>query len=314
MKPHTLADALRADVEDLAYAFATKRFWRTCLLTAFGSLLFCIAINSLLIPNNFLSGGITGISLFLFYLFRGPSLGLIYWALNVPIMYLAWRNMSLRYLVISAFGVVITGVGLDMTRGLQIPVSNPILAAILAGVISGAGSGIYLRYGGSTGGMDIIATMMRRKFGVPMGISFISVNMSIVAVNALLHNVDIALYTGIYMFVHSTVVDKVQAGFSNRKTVIIVTEHAEVIAQKIITVLGRGVTLLHASGAYEKREMRVVYTVINMLELGRVKEILYEIDPAAFVSISETSEVIGNRFHSWEEHGFEQRHLHKKAS
>ncbi|HET6346921.1 MAG TPA: YitT family protein, partial [Myxococcota bacterium] len=185
---------------------------------------------------------------------------------------------------------------------------DPLMAAIIAGVLSGTGVGLYLRYGGSAGGMDIVAAVLRRKVGIPMGTTFISVNfLNVVAGGLISRSLDIAFYTFIAMFVHSRMVERMQAGFSARKACFIVTSQADAIAEQIIRTLNRGVTFLHGSGGMSQQPTRVVYTVINMIELARLKEIIFNLDPAAFISINNASEVIGNRFVSWADEGFAHR-------
>jgi uncharacterized membrane-anchored protein YitT (DUF2179 family) len=121
------------------------------------------------------------------------------------------------------------------------------------------------------------------------------------------HSLDIAFYTSIAMFVHSAMVDRMQSGFSARKAAIIVTSEPDAIAEQVLKRLNRGVTFLHGSGAKSQTQKRILYTVINMIELARLKEIIFDVDPRAFVAISNTAEVIGNRFVTWEEQGFAKR-------
>ena len=305
MSAQKLAAHLRADVEDVVRAFGTWRFWRAILATAVGTTIFCIGINGVIVPHKFIAGGISGISLLVYYLVGWPSLGLIYWAINVPILLLAWRTMSLRYVVVSLAGVFMTGLCLDFTRGVHIPIHEPILAAILAGCLMGTGVGFYLRFGGSTGGMDIVATLVKRRFGVAMGVTMISVNVLNVVANGFVSSLDVALASGIALYVHSVVIDRFQAGFSQRKLVFIVSSKAHELSELITKQLGCGVTCLHAAGGYRHREGDVLYTVINVVELARLKELLYANDRDVFVAITDASEVIGTRFLTWEQQGFE---------
>ncbi|MBU3918160.1 YitT family protein, partial [bacterium] len=120
----------------------------------------------------------------------------------------------------------------------------------------------------------------------------------------LIHDLNSALYTGIFMYVQSFALNKVLTGFSERKAVFIISHKPDEIAEQVMKRLDRGITFFHSSGGYTHQEKRVIYTVINMRELGRLKEMLFQTDPDAFVAISNTSEVIGKRFLSWEDEGF----------
>jgi uncharacterized membrane-anchored protein YitT (DUF2179 family) len=296
---------VKDDFYDLAHSINSWRFWQTVAVMVVGLTLFGISINAILIPHKFIASGATGIAMAIYYLFDRLSVGVIYWIINVPVLIIGWRAMSLKFVVLAVLGVFISGATLQMTRGISIPTSDPLMASIIAGVLSGTGVGLYLRYGGSAGGMDIVAAVLRRKVGIPMGTTFISINfLNVVAGGLISHSLDIAFYTFIAMFVHSRMVERMQAGFSARKACFIVTSQPDRIAEQIIRTLNRGVTYLHGSGGMSQRPTRVVYTVINMIELARLKEIIFDLDPAAFISINNASEVIGNRFISWADEGF----------
>ena len=161
-----------------------------------------------------------------------------------------------------------------------------------------------MRFGGSCGGIEIIAQVLRKKFSIPMGNTYITINAIPLIGAVIIRDIDIALYTGVFMYVQSYVLQKVQTGFSQRKAIFIVSHQTDVIAEQVMKRLDRGVTFFHASGGWTHEEQRVIYTVINMTELGRLKEMLFLIDPEAFIAISDTAEVIGKRFLTWEDEGF----------
>jgi uncharacterized membrane-anchored protein YitT (DUF2179 family) len=232
------------------------------------------------------------------------SLSLLYILLNIPLFLLGYRSFSLRFLLISLLGMGIFSCNLEWTAGMSIPTREPLLAAILGGILSGSGSGLYLRFGGSVGGLDILGAFLKKKFSIPIGNTFILVNLVIIVANGFLYDLDIALYTGIFMYVFSWSLQRVQTGFSQRKAVFIISKKPEEVAEKVLRKMDRGLTYFHAYGGLEHEPREVIYTVINLLELGRLKQYLYEIDPDAFMAVNDTAEVIGKRFLSWEEEGF----------
>ncbi|MBU2515787.1 YitT family protein [bacterium] len=292
------------DIQYFLQSLKTWRFWMTIFLIASGSLGASLAINGILVRNTFFDGGVNGISLVIFYLTGWPPLGVIYLLLNIPIFLICWREMSLKFVIVSLIGVFFLSTALFVTRNFHLKVEEPMLAAILAGIMVGGSIGIFVRFGGSTGGLEMIALLIKKKLGIPMGNTFLIVN-TIPLVGALImYDLTIALYTGVYLFVESFVLEKVQTGFSQRKAVFIISQKPELIAEQVMKRLDRGVTFLHASGGWTHKEHRMIYTVINMSELGRLKELMFVHDPDAFIAISNTAEVIGNRFLTWEDEGF----------
>ena len=213
--------------------------------------------------------------------------------------------MSLKLVVYAVAGVLISGTVLQLTQGLALPLAEPMMAAIIGGFLSGLGVGLYLRYGGSAGGLDIVAVVMRRKFGMPMGQTFIAVNaLNVLAAGLIGHDLSLGFYTAIATFVHSSMVDRMQSGFSARKSAFIITSKPDLLSREILRSLRRGCTFFHASGGMTQKDIRLIYTVVNFIELARLKEMLHGIDPDAFMAVSNVCEVIGNRFVSWEEEGF----------
>ena len=308
-KPPKFLAGVKEDFYDLVHSVGSRQFWATIALMVVGLTLYSIGINGLLLPHKFISTGATGIALLIYYWLGSPSVGVIYWLLNIPILILGWRTMSMKFVFMALIGVFISGLTIQLTQGIVIPVptSDPLMAAILAGVLTGGGCGLYLRYGGSAGGIDIVAAVVRRKYGVPMGTTFIAVNAINFIVGSLVGgSLELAFYTAIAMVTHSKMIDRVQAGFSSRKAALIVTSQSLEISQLILRRLGRGVTFLEGSGGMSQKSLKVIYTVVNLVELARLKELIFHCDPNAFVSVTDVAEVIGKRFISWSSQGFGQ--------
>jgi uncharacterized membrane-anchored protein YitT (DUF2179 family) len=312
MVGHRLLAGVKDDFYDLVHSFTSWRFWQTLGVTFIGLFLFSVGINAILIPHKLIASGATGIALLIFYAVGKPSVGIIYWLLNIPILALGWRAMSLKYVALALIGVFMSGLTLEMTHNISIPITDPLMASILAGVLTGCGVGLYLRFGGSAGGIDVVAAVLRRKYGMPMGTTFILINTLNFCIGGFInHSLDIAFYTAVAMYVHSAMVERMQSGFSPRKSALIVTVKPVEIAEQVMRRLNRGVTFLHGSGGMSQKSTRVVYTVVNMVELARLKEIIFHIDPRAFMAVSDTSEVIGYRFVTWADAGFEAKRARK---
>lgn len=301
------AQQMRWELEDLWGAFRSWRFYRTLAVMVVGIALASVAINGILVPRNLQAPGTSGLTLLLYYAVDRWSLGTLYLVINIPLFLVGWREYALRYVFISSIGVFMYSLMLDLTAGWEIATPDPIMGALLAGVMMGMGSGLYLRFGGSAGGMDIVASFIKKKFALPMGTTLNAVNAFNLAGIWYLFGTDVTLYSGLFMWVNSWTLDRVHAGFSQRQAVFIITTQPDAVAQSVMKRLDRGVTFFHATGGFSHAAEMVVYTVINKMELGRLKELLYELDPDALVVVYATSEVIGSRFLTWEDEGYRRR-------
>ena len=201
----------------------------------------------------------------------------------------------------------IYSISLKVTEEAYIPLEDPMISAIFGGVVAGFTTGLYLRLGGSVGGLDILGTVLKKRLEIPIGYLFNAINFIIITGNAILYDLESALFTGVFMYIFSWCMQKGLIGFSQRKSVFIISSKPELVAEKILQRMDRGFTYFHASGGYAGGEKKVIYTVINLLELGRLKEYLFETDPDAFIAVQDTGDVIGKRFLTWEEEGFTAR-------
>jgi len=296
---------IREDFKELRQAFFTIKFWWMLVVMTFGCFVFSYVVNGILIPHHFFSGGLTGIALLFYdYLQDFIPFGLLIALLNVPIFILGFREFSTKYILTSIVGVIIYTVSLELTDGVEISINDPMLAAIFGGVLAGFSTGFYLNLGGSVGGLDILGMVIKKGYEIPIGTVFNLVNFLVIFSNAVLFDLETSLYTGIFMYVFSWSMQKGQTGFSQRKSVLIISEKTDEIAENVLKRIDRGFTYFYASGGYNKGEKRVIYTVINLIELGRLKEYLFKTDPDAFISIQDTGDVIGKRFLTWEDQGF----------
>ena len=264
------------------------------LLIGIGSALVAVAINSILIPHQFVSGGLVGLALCFHYVFPSVSVSWLYLLMNIPLFALGWKFVGRRFFYYSVAGMVIFSVAVAFVK-IPLPVQDKILSALFAGVITGIGAGIILKSKGSAGGSDILSVILLNRFSVRAGNTILSFNVIVLAAASVLFSLDSALYTLIYMYVSTRIMEIVLTGLSQRKAVIIISPKWEEISRKILKEIVRGVTLIKGQGAYSGRDENILYTVITFRELPRVKEIIRNIDPGAFVVVHETLEVMGHR-------------------
>jgi len=314
MRVNDFVDSMRWEIADLGRALRTWRYYRTFLVMIPGLTMGAIAINGVVIPLNLYAPGVSGVSLLWFYTTGFPSLGMIYLILNIPIFLIGWREYALRYLVISVLGALMFTLILELTQGVRLETKDPLMAALLAGVISGAGSGLYLRFGGSAGGMDILARFLKKRLGLPMGTTMNAVNLLNLGGAFLMFGLDNALYSAVYMWVNAMTLERVQTGFSQRQAVLIISKTPAEIAEQVMRRMDRGVTFFHATGGFTKNSELVVYSIVNRSEMGQLKALLYEIDPEALMVVYNTSEVIGRTFLTWEDEGYNRPQNRRRAT
>lgn len=268
--------------------------WNLFLLCA-GSVVTAVGINGLLIPHRFVSGGVTGLALLLHYLVPALSVALIYAVANLPLFLAGWFFISRRFFLYSIAGTIIFSSAIAWVDLGVIPVQDQLLAAILAGLILGTGSGIILKSMGSAGGTDILSVILLQRFSIRLGTTRLAFNILVLTAAALLFSLEDALYTLIYLYVSAQIVDLVVTGLSQRKAVFIISPQWERISPRILTEIHRGVTILRGQGAFSQREQKILYTVVTFREVATLKQIVRSEDPAAFVVVSDTTEVMGHR-------------------
>ena len=260
-----------------------------------GCVIGAAAYPAFLIPNSIAPGGLTGIATILNHLL-GTPVGLVSLLLNIPLFIIGYRSMGKVFAFRSLIATFLFSVLIDL---LPIrPVSNdPLLGTLFGGVVLGAGLGLILRGGATTGGTDMVARMVHRRF------TFISVGMFLFALDCLVVlgaaaaiGTEQALYAFINIYACSKVIDAVMMGFSGNKACFIMTSRWEEITKRLMDEVGRGVTHLEAKGAYTGIQQPVVLCVVARQEIMSVKRIVEEEDEKAFMFISEAHEALGEGF------------------
>ncbi len=268
-----------------------------------GAAIYAFGLLYFIVPNQLMEGGVTGITILLNYAF-GIPIFLTTLLLNLPLFLLGWK-------VLGSHQIVYTGVGIGalsfflwvferlIAAGWLVPFSTEhdfILASLYAGVTLGLGLGIVFRYGGTTGGVDIVARILGRKFGWSMGQIILAVDIIIIGASLLYIPREKILYTLVAVFISSRVIDFIQEGAYAAKAFTIISDDAPQIADLITAEMERGVTLIPAIGAYSKQAKHMVYCVVSRQEIRRLSQLVKSIDPRAFVIISDVHDVMGEGF------------------
>lgn len=269
-------------------------YYNLFLITA-GIMVFVIGMNSILIPNKLLGAGVSGVAIIIHYLFPSADVGVTYFLLNIPLMIIGWFSISKRFMLYTIFGMIFLSLAAAVIKTPPVPLKDPILVAVFGGLICGAGAGIVLRSVGSAGGVDILAIYGNKKFGLRPGLTSLFVNGVIIISGVYFFGLQIALYSLIYVFTSSKTLDTVLTGFNQRLSTIVISEKYKEIAEEIFKQVNRGATFLKAQGAYTGTQKEVIFTITTLTELPKLKTVIFNIDPDAFVVVNSTFEVIGKR-------------------
>lgn len=261
-----------------------------------GACLLAIGLNLFLIPANVYSGGFTGIaqllsSIFSEYTTISISTGILLFILNIPVTILGWLKVGKRFTIYSFISVASTTIFLGIIP--IYPLSDDILLnAVFGGVFSSVGVGFTLKWGASTGGLDIIALLLSKKLDKPIGTYIFALNSVIITVAGLLFDWEKALYTLVSLYVSGRVIDTIYT--SNEKlTAMIVTNKGEELQNAIRDRLVRGITSIPAKGSYTKQDKELLLIVITRYELFYLERIIKEVDPKAFTNIVQTAGIFG---------------------
>lgn len=271
---------------------------RRVLIVFIGAVLNAVALNFFLISANVYASGFTGIaqlsaSIFSdFFGIQGVSTGIILFILNIPVAILGWLKVGKGFTIYSALSVVFLTVILEFFPVLTL--SNDImLNAVFGGVIGGAGVGLTLKYGASTGGSDVIAMVLSRMKDKPIGGYMILINVGIIFLAGLLYEPENALYTMLSLYVTTRVIDALHTRHE-KVTAMIVTRKADELQREIHNAMVRGITIIPARGAYTREDRDMMVLVVTRYELYDLERIINEVDPAAFTNIVQTTGVMGS--------------------
>ncbi len=256
-----------------------------------GSLLIASGFNLFLIPHQLLSGGLSGVAMMIGYI-TGGNIGWLYLLLNIPVLVWGWFAVGRRFIIWSLITVLIS------TLFMQIIPTEPIaddvvLGAVFGGIIVGFGTGLTLRYGGSSGGFDIIASIVTRRRDLPIGMIIFTLNGAVIAALVVFtKDWNSALYSLLAIYTAGKLVDIIHVRHI-KVTAFIVTNKTEELIRKLLAH-PRGITIIKTRGAYSDIERDMLMTVRTRYELEELRKTIVSIDPKAFVNIVETVGVVGD--------------------
>lgn len=280
----------------------SKLKMRNIIFILIGSAIFSFGIVNINIENHLAEGGFTGITLLLYFLFKfDPSYSNL--ILNIPIFFIGWRLLGRTTFLYTLIGTFSVSLFLWIFQryevlNLHLNLQNDMtLAALFAGAFIGIGLGIIFKYGGTTGGVDIIARLAHKYVGWSMGKTMFMFDAVVIVVSILTYlSYREGMYTLVAVFIGAKVIDFMQEGAYSAKGATIISEKNDEIAAKILSEMERGATFLKAVGSYTKVERNVLYCVVAKNEIVKLKNIITSVDPHAFVAVSDVHDVVGEGF------------------
>jgi uncharacterized membrane-anchored protein YitT (DUF2179 family) len=266
------------------------------LLITVGVILTAIALDAFLIPGRIASGGVSGLATIVYHV-TGIPVGATMLAVNIPLIIAALVVIGPSFGARTVYGSILVSIAVEALRPV-VPVltQDLMLSSVYGGALAGLGMGLAFRHGGSTGGTDLAAGLINKFTHLSVGKSLLIIDFVVVSLAGVVFSAELALYALISIFATSKVIDLVQEGFSYAKTAIIISSQPDAVASAILTRMGRGVTGIKGVGKYSGMDREVLMCVVSRREITQLKNLVKELDKDAFMTITDTYEVLGEGF------------------
>lgn len=264
---------------------------RNLTLVVIGSLIIAAAYNFLLIPHSILSSGLSGIAMML-GIVTPIDTGVLNFILNLPLLVIGIWKLGKKFITYTIVSVAVLSIGLSVLPVIKFT-HEPILAALFGGVIAGIGIGVVFKASGSTGGFDIIAMLLSKKSNFPLGSIISALNAIVVVASGFVFGWDAAFNTLVSIYATGKVIDLIHTNHI-KLTVTIITAKGDETKDALLASLYRGITVMGGKGGYTGEHRDVLMTVITRYQLNEVKQIAKQVDPHAFINITQSVEVFGN--------------------
>lgn len=277
-----------------------RRMTKTSLLRRgvflfIGAALMAVGLEIFLVPNKIIDGGITGISIILSYLTQ-IQVGIFLTLLNLPFLFIGYKMIGKTFALSTLFAILVMSAGTALLHPVHELTNDPLLAAVFGGIILGIGVGMVIRFGGSLDGTEIIAILISKKIPFSVGEVVMFFNVFILGSAGFVYSWDRAMYSLIAYFIAYKMIDVTIEGFDESKSVWIISDRFRQIGEAILDRLGRGVTYLEGEGGFSGDNKKVIFCVITRLEEAKLKSIVDELDPSAFLAVGNIHDVKGGRF------------------
>lgn len=268
-----------------------------------GSLFMAAGMNLFLIPNRLAAGGFSGFAVILFHLFKIPT-GLTIIVLNIPLFVVAWLLLGPDKVGRNLLGSLVFPLAIELTAPyLPVLTRDPLLASVYGGIIMGAGLGLVFRCQGSSGGTALLSLILNRTTSLTVGQALLGADLLVIGAAVFILGPEAAMYSALSLFISTKVIDLIQEGINPAKTALIITTRADEINRGLLRELERGVTRVDGRGGYTGEERELLLCVISRPQVPRLKALIHEIDPTAFVIIGTAAAVHGEGFETLSNQG-----------
>lgn len=272
-----------------------KNIIKTIALITIGTFIFSIAVNSAIIPNEMGEGGITGVNMLLLYVFGfNPALSNL--VINIVILFIGWKLLEKQTIYYTLYAIVMMSFFIQFVKLPVFVPQNTILPPIMSGILIGTGVGTVLAAGGTTAGTDIIGLVINKFFGVPVSAALFSIDALIITSLSMVIGLEKALLSLVSTFITSRVINFIMNGRNPKRSIMIISDQHEAIGEALAHKINRGITIINGYGYYSKAEKHIMYVVVNQIQLSRAQRVIHEIDPKAFVTVTEVQQVAGEGF------------------
>ena len=268
--------------------------WNLTLIIV-GSFIQAVGFKAIAAAHGFVPSGLFGVSALIEYQSGLLNAGLWYLLLNIPMFILGYLLISRRFLWYSFVSMLVISVAYGLID-FRIDIQNQLYAAVCFGVIAGSGTGIVLRSLGSNGGLDVVAVILNQRYNIGVGKTYFAFNLLLFSFSFASLDNDLVIASLIAAFVASTSIDYSLALFSQRKLCFIISNQNADIADKVMSSLKIGATFIEGVGAYKKEPRSILMVVTNNIQLKRLEEVIFTIDPHALFIVENTFNVIGSTF------------------
>ena len=281
-----------------------SELFRNLLMIVFGCAVFALGFDLFLEPAGFNCGGVSGVAMLINYAVDIPwlTVGILSAAINLPLFFCGYAKIGKYFFFTSLFGMFCNSVFFDLFAKIPVPQVEPMLAVLFGGVMIGAGLGVVFLAAASTGGIDIVARLLKLKFrNFPIGKIILIFDLcTAIATGIVYKQLSNTLYSAVTLYLSSVVLDKVVYGMDYAKVALIITDKYEEISLAIDTKLDRGITMLQGQGFYKRQDKYILLSAVKRKQLAQLKELVNTIDPEAFVILQDAHQVLGDGFKKYD--------------
>lgn len=272
----------------------TRIILRLFLITI-GACIYALGLEGFLIPNSFMDGGVTGISIMISSI-TGGSLSLFLILLNIPFLFFAYKLMGKKFTIFSLYGIIVLSIATALFRDIPAFTDEMLLATIFGGGMLGIGLGIVIRYGAAMDGSEILGVLLASKLPFNVSDFIMAFNVIVFICGGFVFGGEAAMYSVLAYMIAAKLMDTIVDGFNELSAFHIITDHVDEMGTAIVRELGKTVTYLSGEGGYSGNRTKIIYVVVSRLEEAQLRDLIDDIDEHAFVSVSTVNEVKGQSF------------------